>query len=308
MSSPSSPKRPCGAPIRNWTELPEDVTAAILSRLGAIDILETAQKVCKTWYKVCKDPLMWRIVDFRDDDLPKVHDLGKMCRYAVDRSDGKLVSINLDSFATDELLKYITDSSSGIRCLRLVRCDITSEGLSAVSSRLTLLEELEISHCSVSHETLEVVGASCPLLKSLKLNSRWYSFAHEECNKHALAIAGTMHNLHHLQIFANKLTNDGLQAILDGCPPLESLDLRQCYNLNLEEDLEKRLVERIKLLRLPDDSTDDYEFDATVLEYGSDNSEPEVEFFDEMFMVDDADGEVFPWNGFVEFEDFYYFL
>lgn len=109
MSSPSSPKRPCGAPIRNWTELPEDVTAAILSRLGAIDILETAQKVCKTWYKVCKDPLMWRIVDFRDDDLHKVHDLGKMCRYAVDRSDGKLASINLDSFATDELLKYITD-------------------------------------------------------------------------------------------------------------------------------------------------------------------------------------------------------
>ncbi|KAK9936877.1 hypothetical protein M0R45_013699 [Rubus argutus] len=235
MSSPSSPKRRCGSGIRNWTELPEDVTASILSRLGTIDILETAQKVCTTWYKICKDPLMWRTIDLRYDDFPKVYDLGKMCRYAVDRSCGNLVTINLDFFGTDELLKYITDSSSGIRCLRLVHCDITDEGLSAVSSRLPLLEDLEISQCSLSHETLEVVGASCPLLKSLKVNSRWYSLAHEECNKHALAIADKMHDLRHLQIFANKLNNDGLQAILDCCPLLESLDLRQCYNLNLEE-------------------------------------------------------------------------
>ena len=149
------------------------------------------------------------------------------------------------------------NSSSGIRCLRLVRCDITDEGLRAVSSRLPLLEDLEISQCSLSHETIEVVGTSCPLLKSLKVNSRWYSFAHEECNKHALAITGKMHDLRHLQIFANKLTNDGLQAILDGCPLLESLDLRQCFNLKLGGKVGRRCAEQIKELRLPHDSVDD---------------------------------------------------
>lgn len=29
-----------------WTELPDNITLLILSRVGAIDILESAQKVC----------------------------------------------------------------------------------------------------------------------------------------------------------------------------------------------------------------------------------------------------------------------
>nr|XP_011468347.1 PREDICTED: putative F-box/LRR-repeat protein 23 [Fragaria vesca subsp. vesca] len=95
--------------VRDWTQLPHDVTASILSRLGAVDILETGQMDCKTWHKVCKDPLMWRVVDFRYDDLHRVKDLAKMCRHVVDRSAGKLASINLDFFAYSELLKYITD-------------------------------------------------------------------------------------------------------------------------------------------------------------------------------------------------------
>ncbi|KAJ4705054.1 F-box protein SKIP19-like [Melia azedarach] len=48
-----------------------------------------------------------------------------------------------------------------------------------------------------------------------------------------------MHGLRHLQIFGNKLTNNGLQAILDGCPLLQSLDLRQCFNVSLGGNLEK---------------------------------------------------------------------
>ncbi|KAI3880497.1 hypothetical protein MKX03_023369, partial [Papaver bracteatum] len=55
-----------------------------------------------------------------------------------------------------------------------------------------------------------------------------------------------------------------LRGILDGCLHLESLDLRQCFNLNLEADLLKSCRERLIKLRLPDDSTDDYEFDAAI--------------------------------------------
>jgi hypothetical protein len=101
------------------------VTASILSRLGTIDILETAQKVCTTWYKICKDPLMWRTIDLRYDDFPKVYDLGKMCRYAVDRSCGNLVTINLDFFGTDELLKYITDRYSSTLCCVLMSLEFS---------------------------------------------------------------------------------------------------------------------------------------------------------------------------------------
>ncbi|CAB4276533.1 unnamed protein product [Prunus armeniaca] len=72
-----------------------------------------------------------------------------------------------------------------------------------------------------------------------------------------------MHGLRHLQLGQNQLTNDGLREILDSCPHLESLDLRHCFNLNLEGDLGKRCTEQIKQLRLPNDSSDDYEFPAT---------------------------------------------
>ncbi|KAF5770756.1 putative F-box domain-containing protein [Helianthus annuus] len=37
---------------RNWLDLPSDVTANILNRIGMVDILENAQKVCTAWRKI----------------------------------------------------------------------------------------------------------------------------------------------------------------------------------------------------------------------------------------------------------------
>ncbi|PRQ29570.1 putative leucine-rich repeat domain, L domain-containing protein [Rosa chinensis] len=167
-----------------WTELPDDVTALILSQLGGIDILTSAQKM--------KDFVKW-----------------------------------LQNF----------------RCWR------------------TLID-LSI-HEDISHESLALVGRSCPLLKSLKFNKRWFDEGRYnnryklERNDYALAIAGTMHALHHLMLFRNTLTNKGLCAILDGCPHLEPLDMRQCFNLRLGGKVGRRCAEQIKELRLPHDSVDD---------------------------------------------------
>ncbi|XVF68327.1 hypothetical protein PTKIN_Ptkin10aG0196000 [Pterospermum kingtungense] len=69
-----------------------------------------------------------------------------------------------------------------------------------------------------------------------------------------------MHGLRHLQLLGNELSNQGLQAILDGCPCLESLDLGQCFNVNLEGDLGKRCAEQIKNLKRPEDPIHDYQF------------------------------------------------
>jgi hypothetical protein len=145
--------------------------------------------------------------------------------------------------------------------------------LSEVAAKLPLLEELEISYCSLSKEALKAVGRCCPHLKSLKFNNRgryheiyeYMSFCQEDQLKHdevALAIAENMSELRHLQLFGNTLTNNGVQAILDGCPHLESLDLRQCFNtVSLTENVSRRCAEQITDLRLVFDSTYDYEFD-----------------------------------------------
>ncbi|PRQ24898.1 putative F-box domain, nucleotide-binding alpha-beta plait domain-containing protein [Rosa chinensis] len=238
--------------IRSWTELPDDVTAMILSRLGAIEILKTAQKVCMTWRKISKDPLMWCRIDLHNDGS-YYSQLDKICRQAIDRSSGKLVDISIRNFGNDALLEYITDSSPRIRRLRLDSCPVTDKGLSKVASKLPLLEDLEISHTnSCSGESLEAIGRSCPLLTSMKYKDGWQVwFKFDDTNEQALAIAGTMHGLRYLQLLGNAVTNDGLAKILDSWPHLESLDLRCCFNLNLGGDLQRRCSTQVKTHQLP---------------------------------------------------------
>nr|XP_011468722.1 PREDICTED: uncharacterized protein LOC105352771 [Fragaria vesca subsp. vesca] len=54
-------------PNRNWTKLPDELTSAILSRLGAVEILLSAQMVCMKWRKISTDPLFWRKINMRND-------------------------------------------------------------------------------------------------------------------------------------------------------------------------------------------------------------------------------------------------
>jgi hypothetical protein len=172
------------------------------------------------------------------------------------------------------------NSSSQLKRLRLVKCyGISDEGLSGVAAKLPLLEELDISYSLLSENALEAVGRCCPLLKSLKFNKRWQKY-YRACDEEALAIAKNLPELCRLQLFGNKLSNDGLQAILDGCPHLESLDLRQCFNVTLTGNLGRRCAEQIKDLRHPHDSTDDFEFDASYELFNEDYDENDYDIFE----------------------------
>lgn len=94
-------------------------------------------------------------------------------------------------------------------------------------------------------------------------------------DKQAIAIAETMPKLRHLQIFGDGLTDRGLQAILNGCPDLESLDLRQCFNLTLAGNLRQKCAERIKILHLPHDPTTGYGFTTEIVNFPDYVSEDE---------------------------------
>ncbi|KAJ6770337.1 hypothetical protein OIU79_021062 [Salix purpurea] len=274
-----------------WVELPEDVMASILKRVGAIDILANVERVCKTWRNICKEPSMWRSIDMRDlgDIWDMDYDRVKICRRAVDRSSGALLHISIEYFGTDDLLLYITDRSTQLKSLRLVFCKtISDEGLIAAAAKMPSLEELDLSYCSFSKAALEKIGHCCPLLRSFKLNTTRYRYPCIECDEEAIAVAESMPGLRHLQMFGNKLTNQGLQAILDACPSLESLDLRRCFNVILEGKMERRCSEHIKDLRRPFDPTDDYPFDSQVPNiFWSDEEDYPYRFSDIDFMSDD---------------------
>ncbi|XP_024010097.1 F-box protein SKIP19 [Eutrema salsugineum] len=110
-SSSSSPTQTKDEEPRNWAELPPELTASILLRLGAFEILESAQKVCMPWRRVSKDPSMWRKIDMRNlgNGRSFYYDFESMCRHAIDRSEGGLVEINIGDFGSDSLLTYIAD-------------------------------------------------------------------------------------------------------------------------------------------------------------------------------------------------------
>lgn len=116
MASSSSTPPPPAEPtdVRNWAELPRDVTATILKKVGAMDLLQSAQKVCMAWRSVSKDPAMWRSIEmsgyFEKDVLDEMlFDVEKMATHAVDRSCGQLVEFSVKGFGSDELLDYIGD-------------------------------------------------------------------------------------------------------------------------------------------------------------------------------------------------------
>ncbi|KAK4374134.1 hypothetical protein RND71_004811 [Anisodus tanguticus] len=99
-------------PLPSWADLPAEITANILLRLETIEILESAQRVCTSWWKVCHDPAMWRVVDLKYNIFSSIRDrvLEKICKIAVDRSQGQLLKISIVNFGSTDLLNYIAQS------------------------------------------------------------------------------------------------------------------------------------------------------------------------------------------------------
>jgi len=99
----------------NWLELPKDITMNILQRLDTLEIVTSASVVCPRWWKICKDPLMWRTIDMMTNislsysDFDYCSRLQKICSYAVDRSCGHLKDISIMRFGTNDLLRHIAN-------------------------------------------------------------------------------------------------------------------------------------------------------------------------------------------------------
>ncbi|KAJ9565947.1 hypothetical protein OSB04_001913 [Centaurea solstitialis] len=228
---------------RNWLEMPDEIMGGmILQRLNAVEILESAQKVCMNWRRICKDPAMWKVIDM-DTDFDTPYDTVKLCKQAVHRSRGELIDITLHIDETDELLDHISRCSSKLNRLCLRGCYyITGCGLINAVKMLPHLETLELYDIDCCAEDIEAIGRNCPQLKSFTMKR---DFTDRGGDVHAYAIANSMPALRHLTP-AGTMDNDKIRAILNGCPHLESLDLWGCVYLDLDENLEKLCRERIK--------------------------------------------------------------
>ncbi|AES71648.1 F-box/LRR protein, putative [Medicago truncatula] len=208
----------------NWLDLPIDLTANILHRLGAFEIVTSACECVRNGGTF-------------------------ICCKAVERSCDHLEDIDIETFGNDDLLECIAKNGSHLHSMRLVDCyTISDKQFSEVARRFPQLEKVDISLCCITSVSLEVLGRSCPLLKSLEfgkskslVKSRFVYC--ESDDRVALVIAETMSCLCHLGLSGHELTNVGLHAILVKCP-LESL--------------KKRCIDQINDLQLPVPCYDDY--------------------------------------------------
>ncbi|KAM7271548.1 hypothetical protein ACFE04_030762 [Oxalis oulophora] len=185
---------------RNWLDLPDDVMAKILVKLGAVEIMETVQFVCVSWWRICKNSSMWRRIRITNPDLPctRYPYFRKMCCEVVNRSDGQLIDISIEHFCDDELLQYIIERSSGLKRLRLLAC-FGIEEFPKAAAKLPMLEELVIKFYRLSTKELEEIGKSCCRLKSLKLDIEAPILnTNYPCDEQALVIAENMPGLRHL--------------------------------------------------------------------------------------------------------------
>ncbi|KAL5730882.1 hypothetical protein ACHQM5_003667 [Ranunculus cassubicifolius] len=237
----------------NWLDLPPDVMLHIFLKLGVIEILLNAQSLCSSWRKLAREPQLYRRFDLSDPWSHFRPNSFTRARRLIEVVGNCLISA----------LCILTV----MRALRLICCyrfkeDILIEAL----KKFPLLEEFELCHCSFSKNVIEAAGISCPKLKFFRLNpdkSRAFRLNQsafvDEFNEEALAIAATMPGLRRLHLFGNMMNDNGLKAILEKCPHLEYLDLRECFNITINKDFSKKFG-GIKEIRLTNDSTDEYEF------------------------------------------------
>nr|GLL46013.1 putative F-box/LRR-repeat protein 23 [Ipomoea trifida] len=189
---------------------------------------------------------MWRYVNLLNVVVEpgKAREWDKICREIVNRSEGQLIFIILGPFATDDLLFYIAQRAKQLRHLGIAYSHVSDEGFSKAVNEFPLLEDLQLYDCAISKKGVEAAGQSCPILNSFSFYKK--SLSINPSDEVAVAIAENMHGLKNLALGGNEMSDKGVEAILDACPRLQSLKLKQCIHVKLEGELGKRCSQQIK--------------------------------------------------------------
>lgn len=132
-------------------------------------------------------------------------------------------------------------SAQSLRTLRLPRSEINETIIGKAAVMMSTLTSLDLSYCiSIGAHALEAIGKNCKSLTSLRRIMHPLEVIDKRSqDDEALAIASTMPRLKNLEIAYLLVGTSSIVEILENCKHLELLDIRGCWNVNLDEKFVK---------------------------------------------------------------------
>ncbi|OMO94476.1 hypothetical protein CCACVL1_05984 [Corchorus capsularis] len=237
--------------FRRWDELIPDALGLIFSHLSLQEVLTVVPSVCKSWRKAVTGPYCWQEIDIEEwSNRCNSDQLNRMLRMLITRSSGSLRKLCVSCLHNDDIFSFITQNASSLQVLRLPRSEMSDSIVEQTAGRLSSITCLDLSYCGkIGAPGLEAIGKHCKLLVSLCRNMHPLDTVGKlSQDDDANAIAASMPRLKRLEMAYNLIGTASVQNILSGCPQLEFLDLRGCWDVNLDDQFLKEKFPKLKVL------------------------------------------------------------
>ncbi|KAK8944123.1 F-box protein FBW2 [Platanthera zijinensis] len=235
---------------RYWNELNPELLALIFKRLPADELARTMSFVCRGWRDAVAGTYCWSEIDVEEwcrrvnrvDDI----DVGVVKLVALSRgSVRRLSAYRIGNWG----FSFTAVSGDHLKVLQIPMSDVNDLTLQKYSSFLRALTTLDISYCRrITSKGIEILGKCCMSLANLRRNMSPPQYESTPDNGvaakineyEALAVASTMFGIRELEMSFGRFSDYGLHAILTNCKELCSLDIRGCWNVQLEGNVGTR--------------------------------------------------------------------
>ncbi|XP_011003034.1 PREDICTED: F-box protein FBW2-like [Populus euphratica] len=241
-----------GDESRHWDELIPDALGLIFSHLSLQEILTVVPRVCKSWSRAVSGPYCWQEINI-EEWTTRCHPdhLDRMLQMLITRSRGSLRKLCVSGLHNDTTFLFLADHAASLQTLRIPRSDISDLIVEQIAGRLSTITFLDVSYCTkISGCALEAIGKHCKLLVGLCRNMHPLDTEGMETqDDEAYAIATTMPKLKRLEMVYHLVSTESLLQILSSCTELEFMDLRGCWNVNLDDKFFKESFAKLTVLR-----------------------------------------------------------
>ncbi|WMV31090.1 hypothetical protein MTR67_024475 [Solanum verrucosum] len=228
--------------FRRWDELIPDALGLIFRNLSLQEVLTIVPRVCKSWGKAAKGPYCWQEIDIEEWSKNRCPDnLDRMLQLLITRSCGSLRKLCVSSLSRDSSFSFIANNAKFLQMLRLPKSEIGDSVVEQVVGMFTNITFLDVSYClKIGARALEAIGKHCKCLTGLRRTMHPLEVIGKlSQDDEALAISSTMPNLKQLEIAYMLVGTTSIIEVLQNCRCLELLDVRGCWNVNLDDDFMK---------------------------------------------------------------------